>query len=52
MDKVIELIEHLFYLSTDQQFFLIAVSSLLLAGFSLFVVLAAVNKLPVKGKNK
>ena len=49
MDKVIELIESLFYLSKDQQIFFIAVSALLVVGFSLFVVLAALNKLSVKG---
>jgi len=49
MDKVIELLANLFYLTKDQQIFFIAVSSLLLAGFSLFVVLAAVNKLSGKG---
>ena len=52
MDKVIELIENLFYLSKDQQIFFIAITALLVAGFSLFVVLAALNKLSGKGGAK
>jgi hypothetical protein len=52
VDKFIALIESLFYLSKDQQIFFIAVSALLVVGFSLFVVLAALNKLPGKGSVK
>lgn len=52
MEKVIELLVRLFYLSKDQQVFFIAVSALLLAGFALFVVLAALNRLDGKGGSK
>lgn len=52
MNKIIELFENLIYIPKDQQIFFIAVSALLLAGFALFVVLAALNKLGGSGRAK
>ncbi len=43
MDKVLGLVERLFALSSNQQFFVVAVLAILLAGFSLCVLVVVLN---------
>lgn len=43
MENVMKLIESLFNLSTEHQTFILAVLALLVAGFSLYVVLAVIK---------
>ena len=47
MENLITFIERLFELTSQQQVFLVSILAILLAGFSLFVVLAVLSK--VKG---
>jgi hypothetical protein len=49
MELILKFIERLFNLTADQQLFVLAVLAILLAGFSLFVVLAALSKVLPKG---
>lgn len=51
MELILKFIEHLFNLTADQQLFVLAVLAILLAGFSLFVVLAVLSKVLPKGES-
>jgi hypothetical protein len=52
MEKIFDLVERLFDLSTSQQLFVLAVMAMLVVGFSLFVVLAALKKTTESGDRK
>lgn len=51
MDKIIQLIEGIFSLTTEQQIFVIASLAISVAGLALYVVLTALRKvISTKGK--
>jgi hypothetical protein len=49
MEKILSLIERLFNLTANQQLFVVTVLAILLAGFSLYVVLTALSKVLGRG---